>query len=48
MTSISSIPLNKLVAWPNNVRKTAGADDAFHELASSIAGARTAAVARRA
>jgi len=31
------IPLNKLVAWDGNVRKTAGADTALHELASSIA-----------
>jgi ParB-like chromosome segregation protein Spo0J len=37
MTDISSIPLNKLVASPNNVRKTAGADSALQELAASIA-----------
>ena len=37
MTDISSIPLNKLVASKDNVRKTAGADSALHELASSIA-----------
>jgi ParB family chromosome partitioning protein len=37
MTDVTSIPLNKLVAWDGNVRKTAGADTALHELASSIA-----------
>jgi ParB family transcriptional regulator, chromosome partitioning protein len=37
MTDITSIPLNKLVASEDNVRKTAGADTALHELASSIA-----------
>ena len=30
MTDISSIPLNKLVDSPDNVRKTAGADGALH------------------
>jgi hypothetical protein len=37
MTDITSIPLNKLVASEDNVRKTAVADTALHELASSIA-----------
>lgn len=37
MTDISSIPLNKLVDSPDNVRKTAGADSALQELAASIA-----------
>jgi ParB family transcriptional regulator, chromosome partitioning protein len=37
MTDITSIPLNKLVASEDNVRKTAGADSALQELASSIA-----------
>ena len=37
MTDISSIPLNKLVTSKDNVRKTAGAHTALHELASSIA-----------
>lgn len=37
MTDITSIPLNKLVAWNGNVRKTAGADTALAELAASIA-----------
>jgi ParB family chromosome partitioning protein len=37
MTDVTSIPLNKLVAWDGNVRKTAGADAALHELAASIA-----------
>jgi ParB family chromosome partitioning protein len=32
-----SIPLNQLVLWPGNVRKTAGADTALAELAASIA-----------
>ncbi len=32
-----SIPLNKLVLWDGNVRKTAGADTALAELAASIA-----------
>jgi ParB family transcriptional regulator, chromosome partitioning protein len=37
MTDITSIPLNKLVVSDDNVRRTAGADTALHELASSIA-----------
>ncbi|MGH9721504.1 MAG: ParB/RepB/Spo0J family partition protein [Bryobacteraceae bacterium] len=37
MTDTTSIPLNKLVAWNGNVRKTAGADTALAELAASIA-----------
>ena len=37
MTETTSIPLNKLVAWDGNVRKTAGADTALAELAASIA-----------
>jgi ParB family chromosome partitioning protein len=37
MTDTTSIPLNKLVAWDGNVRKTAGADTALAELAASIA-----------
>jgi len=37
MTDTTSIPLNKLVAWKGNVRKTAGADTALAELAASIA-----------
>jgi ParB family transcriptional regulator, chromosome partitioning protein len=37
MTDITSIPLNKLVASEDNVRKTASADSALQELASSIA-----------
>jgi ParB-like nuclease domain len=37
ITDISSLPLNKLVASPDNVRKTAGADSALQELAASIA-----------
>jgi ParB family transcriptional regulator, chromosome partitioning protein len=37
MSDVTSIPLNKLVAWDGNVRKTAGADTSLHELASSIA-----------
>src|SRR5690242_1705437 len=37
MTSTTLIPLNKLVAWDGNVRKTAGADTALAELAASIA-----------
>ena len=38
MTSAEqTIPLNKLVAWDGNVRKTAGADTALAELAASIA-----------
>ena len=37
MTDTTSIPLNKLVAWSGNVRKTAGADTALAELAASIA-----------
>jgi hypothetical protein len=37
MTDITSIPLNKLVALEDNVRRTAGADTALHELAASIA-----------
>ena len=36
MTSTTSIPLNRLVAWNGNVRKTAGADTALAELAASI------------
>src|SRR5207237_3167469 len=31
------IPLNKLVAWDGNVRKTSGADTSLAELAASIA-----------
>lgn len=37
MTEPASIPLNKLVVWSGNVRKTAGADTALAELAASIA-----------
>ena len=37
MTDTKSIPLNQLVAWNGNVRKTAGADTALAELAASIA-----------
>src|ERR1039458_8099820 len=37
MTDTTSIPLNKLTAWNGNVRKTAGADTSFAELAASIA-----------
>jgi len=37
MTETTSIPLNRLVAWDGNVRKTAGADTALAELAASIA-----------
>ena len=37
MSDVTSIPLNKLVAWDGNVRKTAGTDTSLHELASSIA-----------
>ena len=37
MTDTTSIPLNKLIAWNGNVRKTAGADTAMAELAASIA-----------
>jgi len=37
MTDTTSIPLSKLTAWDGNVRKTAGADTALAELASSIA-----------
>jgi ParB family transcriptional regulator, chromosome partitioning protein len=37
MTDISSIPLNKLVASSDNVRRTTGADSALQELASPIA-----------
>jgi ParB family chromosome partitioning protein len=37
MTALESIPLNKLVAWNGNVRKTAGADTSLGELAASIA-----------
>ena len=37
MTDTTSIPLNKLVAWEGNVRKTAGADTTMAELAASIA-----------
>jgi ParB family chromosome partitioning protein len=37
MTETTSIPLNKLVTWQGNVRKTAGADTALAELAASIA-----------
>ena len=37
MTDTTSIPLNKLVAWDGNVRKTTGADTALAELAASIA-----------
>jgi hypothetical protein len=37
MTDTTSIPLNKLVAWDGNVRKTAGTDTALAELAASIA-----------
>jgi ParB family chromosome partitioning protein len=36
MTTISTIPLNKLTAWDGNVRKT-GRDEGIDELASSIA-----------
>jgi len=36
MTDTISIPLNKLLAWNGNVRKTAGADTALAELAASI------------
>src|SRR5271155_2501846 len=37
MTDTTSIPLNKLVAWDGNVRKTAGSDTGLAELAASIA-----------
>src|SRR5579871_5989939 len=37
MTDTTSIPLNKLVLWSGNVRKTAGADTTLAELAASIA-----------
>ena len=37
MTDTTSLALNKLTAWDGNVRKTAGADTAFAELAASIA-----------
>lgn len=37
MTDTTSIPLNKLVAWSGNVRKTAGSDTGLAELAASIA-----------
>ena len=37
MTDTTSIPLNKLVAWDGNIRKTTGADTALAELAASIA-----------
>jgi hypothetical protein len=37
MTSTTHIPLNKLVAWNGNVRKTAGSDTGLAELAASIA-----------
>src|SRR5438874_9075212 len=37
MTSTTLIPLNKLVAWNGNVRKTAGSDTGLAELAASIA-----------
>ncbi len=37
MTATTFIPLNKLVAWDGNVRKTAGADTSLAELAASIA-----------
>ena len=37
MTNAITIPLNKLVPWAGNVRKTAGADTALAELAASIA-----------
>ena len=37
MTDITSIPLNKLVASEDNVRRSAGADKGLHELAASIA-----------
>jgi len=37
MTDITSIPLNKLVALEDNVRRMAGADTALPELAASIA-----------
>lgn len=37
MTDTTSIPLNKLVLWSGNVRKTAGSDTGMAELAASIA-----------
>jgi ParB family chromosome partitioning protein len=37
MTDTTSIPLNKLVLWSGNVRKTAGSDTGLAELAASIA-----------
>jgi hypothetical protein len=37
MTDTTSGPLNKLVAWDGNVRKTAGADSVLAEVAASIA-----------
>ena len=36
MTDTTPIPLNRLVAWDGNVRKTAGADTALAEPAASI------------
>src|SRR5436309_14973575 len=37
MTATTLIPLNKLVAWNGNVRKTAGSDTGLAELVASIA-----------
>jgi ParB family chromosome partitioning protein len=37
MTDTTSIPLNKLVLWSGNVRKTAGSDTGLAELAANIA-----------
>jgi len=36
-SNTSALPLNELVAWDGNVRKTVGADTALAELAASIA-----------
>jgi ParB family chromosome partitioning protein len=36
MTDTTSIPLNKLVAWKGNVRKTPSSDESLSELAASI------------
>ncbi len=36
MTDTTSIPLNKLVAWKGNVRKTPSSDESLAELAASI------------
>jgi len=48
MTDITSIPLNKLVVWEDNVRRTAVMDASLQNSPPRSRGARIAAIAGRA